>query len=335
VPGPACYGRGGELPTLTDANLALGLIAPESFLGGRLGLDRRLAVQALERHVAGPLGLSVEAAAQAINALASARIAEGIRANTVRRGLDPREFTIFCFGGAGGLHASAVAQELEIPRAVVPREASVLCALGFLAADVRHDYQRAVGRRLSELTTGALGDVFATLEVEAADALRAEGFEPERMRFLRFADCRYMRQVYTVPVTVTDGDLARGGGLDWLAEAYERDYAALYRHVHERASAVLDTCRLVAFGTLPALALPKSTRGGADPAAARRGSRRIYIGGWIDAPAYWFDDLAAGMRLAGPAMIDSDSTTVLLPPGTAAEVDAYGSLVIGKLGEGA
>jgi N-methylhydantoinase A len=333
VPGPACYGRGGDLPTLTDANLTLGLIAPETFLGGRLGLDRDLAIRAIEDHIAGPLGLSVESAAQAINALASARIAEGIRANTVRRGLDPREFTIFCFGGAGGLHASAVAHELEIPRAIVPREASVLCALGFLAADVRHDYQRAVGQRIADLTTAALVDVFAALEAEAAATLGAEGFEPGQIRFLRFADCRYMRQVYNVPVTIEDGDLVRGGRLDWLAEAFEQDYEALYHHVHERPSAVVDTCRLVAFGELPTLALPKTARGGADPSAACRGSRRVYVRGWINAPAYWFDALTAGMRLAGPAVIDSESTTVLLPPGTGAEVDVYGSLVI-REGEG-
>jgi N-methylhydantoinase A len=335
VPGPACYGRGGELPTLTDANLVLGLIAPESFLGGRLGLDRELAARALETHVAGPLGLPVEAAALAVNALASARIAEGIRANTVRRGLDPREFTIFSFGGAGGLHAAAVARELEIPRAMVPREASVLSALGFLAADVRHDYQQALGRRLPELTTQALRDVFAPLEAEATKTLGAEGFAPSQIRFARFVDCRYMRQVYTVPVALADDDMERGDSVDWLAEAFETGYEALYHHVHERESAVADTCRLVAFGELPALALPQVDGGGADPDPALRGSRRIYTGGWVEAPAYSFDALTPGMRLTGPAMVDSDSTTVLLPPGATAEVDAYGSLVITNGGGGA
>jgi len=334
VPGPACYGQGGELPTLTDANLALGLIAPESFLGGRLRLDRGLAARAIETHVAGPLGLTVEAAALAINALASARIAEGIRANTVRRGLDPREFTIFSFGGAGGLHAAAVARELEIPRAIVPREASVLSALGFLAADVRHDYRQSLGRRLPEMTTAALRDAFAPLEAAATKALGAEGFAPSQIRFARFVDCRYMRQVYTVPVPVADADLARDGGVDWLAEAFEAAYAALYHHVHERPSAVADTCRLVAYGELPALALPRTDAGGADPAPARRGARRIYAGDWIEAPAYAFDALAPGMRLAGPAMVDSDSTTVLLPPGSTAAVDAYGSLIIADAGGG-
>ncbi len=331
-PGPACYGRGGELPTLTDANLVLGLIAPDTFLGGRLALDRVLAARAVQRYVAEPLGLSVENAAQAVNALASARIAEGIRANTVRRGFDPREFTIFSFGGAGGLHAAAVALELEFPRAIVPREASVLSALGFLAADVRHDYQRAFGRRMLDLTTADLRELFATLEVEAREALAAEGFEPGQMRFERFADCRYVRQVYTVPVALPDFD--KGDDIGWLTDGYEAEYSGLYQHLHERDAIVVDTCRLVAYGALPSLELPRGENSGSDPTAAKRGSRQVYFGEWLETPSFWFEDLTPGMRLDGPALIDSESTTVVLPPDIAAEVDPYGSLIIAKPGDG-
>jgi len=329
VPGPACYGRGGELPTLTDANLVLGYITPESFLGGRLALDRSLAERAIQRHVSGPLGLSVEDAARAINALASARIAEGIRANTVRRGLDPRDFTLFSFGGAGGLHASAVAAELEIPRTVIPREASVLCALGFLAADVRHDWQRAIGKKLGRLDPEELRAAFAELERDARALLREEGFADGDVRLARFADCRYQRQVFNVPVGLDDEDLA-GTDLGRVADKFETTYAALYEHVHERSAAVLDTCRLVAYGRLPTIDLPRTDPGGADPEPARRGGRRIYLGTWMEAPAYGFDALKPGMRIAGPALVDSETTTVLLPPGVAAHVDPYGSIVIGN-----
>jgi N-methylhydantoinase A len=331
-PGPACYGQGGTEPTLTDANLVLGLIAPETFLGGRLHLDRDLAAKAVTDRIAAPLGLSVEDAALAINALASARIAEGIRANTVRRGLDPREFTIFSFGGAGGLHAAAVAQELEIPRAVIPREASVLSALGFLAADVRHDYQRVLGRRLPDTTTASVCDLFSEMEAEATAGLGDEGFTPDRIRFTRILDCRYIRQVYTIPVEISGEDLKPERSTDWLAEAFEKDYAALYRHVHERNAIVVDACRLVAYGILPSLSLPQGQPDGADPSLARRGSRQVYLGTSIEAPCYWFDDLNPGMRLAGPAMIDSESTTVVLPDRAIAEIDTYGSLVLTQTG---
>lgn len=331
-PGPACYGHGGKKPTLTDANLVLGLIAPETFLGGRLNLNRDLAQEAVETHIAAPLGLSVPEAARAINALASVRIAEGIRANTVHRGLDPRQFTIFSFGGAGGLHAAAVARELEIPNAVIPREASVLSALGFLASDVRHDYQRVVGRRLPELTMGALRDQFEEMVTEATAALAEQGFGSDRIRFTRFLDCRYLRQVYSIPVEIFGDDLKKEENTDWLVEAFETVYTALYRHVHERDSIFIDACRLVAHGVLPSLSLPQTERGGADPFTARHGERQIYVGAWIDVPCYWFDRLKPGMRLDGPAMIDSDSTTVALSQGDVAEIDPYGSLVVTQTG---
>ncbi|MEC9152784.1 MAG: hydantoinase/oxoprolinase family protein [Pseudomonadota bacterium] len=330
VPGPACYGRGGELPTLTDANLVLGLIEPETFLGGRLALDRELAQQAIRTHIAELLNLSVEDAARAVNVLASARIAEGIRANTVRRGLDPREFTIFSFGGAGGLHAAAVALELEFPRAIVPREASVLSALGFLAADVRHDLQRAYGRPMVDLKTGDLRDLFTTLKEEARTILSAEGFHENQMRFECFADCRYMRQVYNVPVGLPCLD--RGDSIDWLIDDFEEAYGALYQHVHERDAIVVDTCRIVAYGALPDLALPQGSTGSIDPGPAFRGTRQVYFGEWLESETYWFNDLLPGMRIAGPALIDSESTTVALPPDIAAEVDPYGSLIINNPG---
>lgn len=250
----------------------------------------------------------------------------------MRRGLDPREFTIFSFGGAGGLHAAAVALELEFPRAIVPREASVLSALGFLAADVRHDLQRAYGRRMVDLTTGALRDVFAALEDEARTILAEEGFAAEGMRFERFADCRYLRQVYNVPVGVPELD--RGDDIGWLIEDFETAYSALYQHVHERDAIVVDTCRLVAYGALPDLDLPRGATDGADPKPALRGARNVYFGDWIETPAFWFDDLKPGMQVAGPALIDSESTTVALPPDIAAEVDPYGSLIINNPGGG-
>jgi N-methylhydantoinase A len=330
VPGPACHGTGGTRATLTDANLVLGLIAPDTFLGGRMRLDAGLAGAAIEEHVARPLALPVEEAALAVNALASTRIAEGIRANTVRRGLDPRDFTLFSFGGAGGLHAAAVASELEFPGAMVPREASVLCALGFLAADVRHDFQVALGRPALELVAGELEAAFAPLERAARATLAGEGFDASDIRFVRQADCRYMRQVYTVPVDVP----ATGDVMDpmHLVERFESAYENLYQHRHDRQSLVVDGCRLTAYGALPSIELEPAAPGDADPSAAARGSRAVYSGSWEDTPVYWFDRLAPGMRLDGPALVDSESTTVVVPRGLGAVVDVHGSLQISRGG---
>lgn len=326
-PGPACYGRGGMEPTLTDANLVLGYIAPETFLGGRLSLSLDKARAAISDRIAGPLGLGVEEAALAINALGSSRIAEGIRASTVRRGLDPRDFTLFCFGGAGGLHAETVARELSIPRAIVPREASVLSALGFLSADVRQDHYRAVGQRFGDVGAEGLRDVFAELEGGGRARLAADGFTGDRVRVVRRIDCRYQRQVFTVQVEASDDDLQQDG-LDWLRGKFEAVYAALYRHAHGDQEGFIDGCHLVMYGVLPELALPRLAEGTADPSPARRGARRIYLAGWVDADVYWFDDLRHGMRISGPAVVDSASTSVVIGPGGGATVDPYGSLVI-------
>jgi N-methylhydantoinase A len=326
-PGPACYGHGGTEPTLTDANLVLGYISPETFLGGRLSLSPDKARAAVADRIAGPLGLDVEEAALAINALGSSRIAEGIRASTVRRGLDPRDFTLFCFGGAGGLHAETVARELSIPRAIVPREASVLSALGFLSADVRQDYYRAIGQRFGDVGADGLREVFAELEREGRARLAADGFTGDRVRAVRRIDCRYQRQVFTVQVDATDDDL-RQGGLGWLREKFEGAYAALYRHAHGDQEGFIDGCRLVMYGVLPNLALLRVEEGPADPSPARRGARRIYLAGWTEADVYWFDDLRHGMCIPGPAVVDSASTSVVIGPGGRATVDPYGSLVI-------
>lgn len=326
-PGPACYGRGGELPTLTDANVVLGYVSPETFLGGRMKLSRERAAAAVEKHIARPLGLSVEDASMAINALGSSRIAEGIRAATVRRGFDPRDFTLFCFGGAGGLHADAVARELSIPRAIIPREASVLSALGFLSSDVRHDFAAPVGKAIPALKAGELAAIFDALEAKGRALLRSEGFKDGEIRVLRRLDCRYHRQIFSVEVPAEPPDLAEPEH-GWLTERFERAYEALYQHAHHNVDGFVETCRLTVFGALPGMRLPEQVRGGADAAAALRGTRHVYVGHWVDAPVYWFDDLGHGMEITGPALVDSASTSVLLPPGSRAEIDKFGSIHI-------
>jgi N-methylhydantoinase A len=328
-PGPACYGRGGTLPTLSDANVVLGLIAPDTFLGGRMRLSREKAVAAIETHVAKPLGLPVEEAALAITTLANTRVAEGIRACTVRRGFDPRDFALVSFGGAGGVHADAVARELLIPKAIIPREASVLSALGFLSSDVRHDFAHSLGKPIPALAPADLAAIFAELEARGRALLRSEGFPEEGIRAVRLLDCRYHRQIFSVEVRAEPEDLA-ADSLGWLEGKFEQAYERLYHHVHREVPGFVDTCRVAMFGKLPPLDLPRDPAGGADPAAARRGARQIYLGSWMAADVYWFDDLRHGMRVAGPALIDSASTSVLVNPGSVATIDAFGSLIIGR-----
>ena len=326
-PGPACYGHGGELPTLTDANVVLGYISAESFLGGRMKLARDRAVAAVAKHVAAPLGLSVEDASYAIHMLANARIAEGIRAATVRRGRDPRDCTLFSFGGAGGVHADMVGRELLIPKIIIPREASVLSALGFLSSDVRHDFSAPVGKPVPGLAALELKKVFDALEAQGRALLEAEGFDAAHMRFVRLLDCRYHRQVFSVEVRVGEADLD-APSYDWLVRKFEQSYRALYQHIHDDVPGFVDTCRIAAFGVQPPLVLRERPAGERDPSAGYRGRRDIYLGAWVQAPVYWFDDLAPGMCVSGPALVDSASTSVLIVGGSTAAIDRLGSIQI-------
>lgn len=326
-PGPACYMRGGTKPATADANVTLGYVSPDTFLGGRLRLSREAAVEAIQRVVGEPLGLSPEAAAYAIHQLATSKITAGIRLATVRRGMDPRDYALISFGGAGGVHANAVARELRIPRVIIPRQASVLSALGFLAADVRHDLQRTVSLSLSGLDVDRLRGIFEELEEQGRSWLKRDGFSDEQIRSTLTIDCRYSRQIHSIPVAIEWRDLK--GGPEQLQRKFEAAYEALYHHSHAGEIGVIDNCRLAVFGELPKLELPIVERSEEpSPASAYKGKRAIYLGEWMDADVYWFDDLKNGMQVVGPALIDSASTTILVLPGSIAEVDTYGSLCI-------
>ncbi|MCW2242021.1 hydantoinase/oxoprolinase family protein [Azospirillum canadense] len=327
VPGPACFGKSGTRATLTDANLVLGLISAETFLGGRMSLSVEAARSAVQADVAGPLGVSVEEAAWAVHILATAGITEGIRLATIRQGLDPRDFALMSFGGAGGLHADAVAQDLQIPTVVVPRMASVLSALGFLAADIRQDLQRFVSRPIRSMTAAELAILFDALEEEGRARLRASGVATDGIRVERSLECRYGRQVHGIPVRVGDS-LDDQFDPAALERAFTETYRALYQHAHEGEAGILDVCRLSVYGALPKIDLPTQPAGPSDPAPAWRGRRSAYLGGFRELDVYWFDDLRHGMRISGPAIVESASTTILVGPGRVAAVDGIGNLLL-------
>lgn len=323
IPGPACFQKGGTRATLTDANLVLGLISPETFLGGRMPLSVTAARAAIEADIAVPLGMSVVEAAWAVHVLATSGITEGIRLATVRRGQDPRDFALMSFGGAGGLHANGVARELQIPKVVIPRMASVLSALGFLAADIRQDLQRTLDRPLRAISRAELAAIFDELEAQGRALLKETGVGADDVHVERSMECRYARQIHGIPVSV-------GASLEPLdlERAFTETYRGLYQHAHESEPGIIDTCRVSVFGALPKIELPVHEAGPGDPAPAFRGRRDIYLGRHVEAAIYWFDDLRCGMRVEGPAIVESASTTVLVEPGSAAVMDRLGSLII-------
>jgi N-methylhydantoinase A len=321
-PGPACYGLGGTAATVTDANVVLGLIDPDNFLGGRRRLDRAAAEAAVDR-IAGTLGIGREAAAYGIHRVIDTTMAEGVRLVSVRRGVDPRKFALFAFGGASGLHATAVARQLGLSRVIVPRVAAVLSAWGMLATDLRFEMAKSHVGDLSRLDDDEIARMFAAMEAEGAKRLRAS-FEGT-VRCDRSVDMRYGEQVFEINVPL-DGVDWRDKPLEQIIERFHRRHEELYTYAQRDQEAVLVNLRVAVVGVLPGL--PQEPALAAAPPSPPMGERRIYLDEFLTAPVYAFDRLAPGQSIAGPAIVESAMTTILLRPGERAVTTALGWLDI-------
>ena len=325
VPGPACYGAGGIEPTVTDANLVLGYLDPGNFLGGRKALDRDAAERAVAG-LAGRLGLGTVECAAGIHALVNARMADGVRVATVRRGVDPRDHALLAFGGAAGLHAGAVASELGLRRALVPLFAAGLSAWGMLHTDLRYEVARSVLDAGSGLPDdAALRALFDGLE---ADALgRVAGWFGGEAAARRAADMRYGEQVFEVAVPLDGLDWAAPGVSERLRDAFHARHCALFTYDLPGEDVVLVNARISALGRLPEP--PAPARPSPDAPAEPVARRRVHLdGGAVDAPVLRFEALAPDQALAGPAVVESATTTVLLRPGDTARMDGRGWLDI-------
>ncbi len=313
IPGPACYGRGGQEPTVTDANLVLGYLDPGHFLGGRSPLDRAAAERALDA-LANRLGVDRVAAAEGVHRVVNTSMAEGIRLVTVRRGVDPRRFALLAFGGAAGLHATDLARQLDLGRVIVPRVAAVLSAWGMLATDMRFDVSRTHIGDAARLDGAAVRRLYDEMEAEGRARLATAFDGPVRIQ--RAADMRYGEQVFEIAVPLDDVDWSLADPLPQIVERFHRRHEALYTYALRDQEAVLVNARVAAIGVLPALPREPSLAGRA--AVGASGSRRIRLGGWITVPVHDFDALSPGQKIAGPAIVESAMTTVLLRPGDSA-----------------
>jgi N-methylhydantoinase A len=330
VPGPACYGNGGAAATVTDANLVLGYLDPASFLGGRRPLDRAAAEKVVD-DIAAALGVDRLSAAHGIHRVVNTTMAEGVRLVSVRRGVDPRRFALLAFGGASGLHATAIARQLDLTRVVVPRVAPVLSAWGMLATDLRFEIARSHIGDTRTLDGGALKRLFEEMEAEGLARLRASGsgsgagFDGPA-RAARSVDMRYGEQVFEIAVPLDEVDWAKADPLPDIVERFHRRHEELYTYCLPDQETVLVNARVAVSGLLAALpqepALPEA------PAIAPRGERQIYLDGWVSAPVYDFEALAPAQSVAGPAIVESAMTTVLLRPGERATVTPLGWLDI-------
>ena len=323
-PGPACYGKGGGDPTVTDASLALGYLDAGNFLGGRANLDSAAAARSLAENVGSPLGLADAEAAFGVYKVVCTTMAEGIRLMSVQRGVDPRDFTMMGFGGASGLHASEVARQLQVSKVYIPASAPVLSAYGMLNTDIKYDFFRSYPVSLDRLNLDELRAILSELETQGRAKLLAQGVAADAVEMQYSADMRYLDQIYEVTVPLPDPNLPDADFVAELTSNFHRRYEELYSYSQQSQEVRLVTLRSAAVGKLPRIAQIVGAKAGGQ--AKPVGNRRIYLHGWREAPTYAADGLPAGAEIAGPAIIESEFTTILVWPGDHATVDAMGGV---------
>jgi N-methylhydantoinase A len=328
VPGPVCYRRGGREPTVTDANLVLGRLDAGSFLGGEMSLDRDGARAALAERIGAPLGIGAEDAAEGVLAVTDAKLASAIRLSLFEKGLDPRDFALLSFGGAGGLHAIDVAAEVGIDRVIFPRHPSTLSAWGILHSDIVQDFARSRVLRLDPASARALNQLLGELRAEADAVFEAERIAPEQRRTALAADVRYVGQAFEI-LTPWRATSAASELRPEDIEALLADFHALHRqrfsYANPGAAVEVVTLRLTATGLVPK---PETAHRGAGEGAASPRRRSVYLDGrWRDVPVHDRDALAAGTELPGPAIVEEGYTTLLVQTGWTATRDGSGNLL--------
>ncbi|MGE0651492.1 MAG: hydantoinase/oxoprolinase family protein [Alphaproteobacteria bacterium] len=326
-PGPVCYGQGGTEPAVTDANVVLGRLVADRFLGGEMPLDVAAARAAIEEKIATPMGLSVEAAALGIIQIAVAEMSLAVRSVSVGRGHDPRDFAMVAFGGAGPLHAGQIARELGIPVLVIPRVPGHFSAFGMLLANLRHDYVRTYYRQLEACDFAEVGAAFNGMVAEARDVLAGEGVAPEHMAFQRFLDIRYVGQEFPIQTPVTADDIARGE-VAALRAAFDRIHDRRYGHQAVNEPVEVVNLRLTATGQRERLDFPRIEVGGGDALLDRRPVIYDDPNKPAECPIYDRDRLAAGERIAGPAAVVEYASTTVLFAGDSLEVAPSGEMII-------
>jgi N-methylhydantoinase A len=330
-PGPVCYGNGGTEPTVTDANLVLGRLNAKNFLGGEMALDVKGAEAAIRERIAEPLGLDVTAAALGIVRIADAKMSLAVREVSVTKGHDPRDFAMVASGGAGPLHAVAIARELSIPKVIIPELPGTFSAFGMLFADVRHDYVRTYIRPLANLDLAAANAGFDEMLESALATLKTEGVPAERTTVARSVDLRYRGQEYTLTVMV-GGDKLDAAALAALRTRFDELHFAKYQHSAPKESVEIVNLRLSAFGALGGEAAGQvqliGQTGG--KRTGKPGGKRpvVFAGGAVDCPVYQRDDLVVGQTIAGPAVIEELVSTTIVHPGDRATLNAAGPIII-------
>jgi N-methylhydantoinase A len=327
APGPAGYGMGGTLPTVTDADLILGYLDRESLLGGDLKVDFAAAERAIETEIARPLRLSVPEAAARIAEIVNANMAEALRIVSVERGHDARAFSLIAFGGAGPVHACALAGELRIPEVIIPPVPGAFSALGLVATDLKRDYARTLYADLGSVEPERVAAAFAAMEAAGHAMLDAAKVPPEQRELPRQADLRYRRQAYELAVPIAGGPITRTS-LDAAMAAFHAKHETTYGHANRSEPVQLVNLRLTAIGRQPGLRFAQP----GDPYWARIRHRNVWFpaSGFVTTPVRWRPGLVEGTAISGPAIIEAMDSTIVVPPDWTAKVDGNGFIRIGR-----
>jgi N-methylhydantoinase A len=325
-PGPACYRRGGTRATVTDANLVLGRLAADRFLGGEMRLDADAAEKGLREQVADPLGMDLANAAEGILCIAATAMSYAVKAVSTERGLDAAAFALVAYGGAGPLHASAIAREIGMRRLVVPRSPGHFCAFGMLHSDLRYDFVRSWFTRLDDVSFEELERRFDALASQGKKLLETSG---TKILVACAADMRYVGQEHPVTVDLPASVLARRSRAGVKAR-FDAEHLKRYGTHAPAERAEIVSLRVSVSAPMKKPAFERIARGGRAPlAGASRGKRRVWLGGrWMSVPTFARDALRAGNRIAGPALVEEHASTTLVLPGDRLEVDAHGNLLV-------
>ncbi len=329
-PGPAAYGRGGKRPTVTDALVVLGYLNQDALLGGRLSIDAEAARRTITADVAGPLKLSAEQAAQGIFTVVNANMVSGIRRVSIEKGYDPRDFVLVVGGGAGPAHAGRLARELGIRTILIPKVSSTFCAFGEILSDMKHSYLASNAVRLDCMDYSQINGVFAEMETRGKRDLTAAGVGPERIETSRCLDMRYVDQIHECQVDIPSAELSPDNIGD-IAEAFHNRHEKLFTYCERDNAVEIINLESTVIGKVVRPQLPTLADGEADPKAAQVGERQAFFeeqGGFVTIPVYDGAKLLVRNQIRGPAIVEEETTSIVVFPGWQVRLDDPGVYVM-------
>jgi N-methylhydantoinase A len=330
-PGPACYDRGGTEPTSTDADVVLGYLNPDYFLGGEIKLVPELAEKAIKEKVADPLGMDVKEAAKAIRTIIDHNMVDGISVVSVQRGEDPRKYALVAAGGAGPVHAASLAKTLGIKKILVPRSSSIFCALGGIIADLRHDFVKSVMTRANIADPESLTAHFREMETSGDAYLEQEGISKEDRYYRRSMDMRYKGQFHEVEVTLDEDEAnLTKEVLESLVERFNDKHEELYAY-RDNVETEIINLRLAAYGKVVTPSRKEQASVGKDTDQLVKAKRDVYFDdrdSFISTPIYDGDAMGVGNVVKGPAIVEQSTTTIVIPPKARLELTPYGDYIM-------